>query len=216
MKKASLKTFHQRLGLVPLLFAFWALFWLLNGADKFFNGTSAVNPAVTQAVKVDRQGAVVERLHPLQPQGWYGVTRDAKFVAYFRTLHLPAAVALTALYTIGVVQLLLGCLFLALLYWSGQRPSSRPRNPAFQTRALHRVAFKASALVFYVFCVGDILFGDRMELWEHGTYLLLTLITWQAWYRADRHSAAAADSDAQPGEQTQRAAAPRRHAQALP
>ena len=213
---ASLKTFDQRLGLVPLLFAFWALFWLLNGADKFFNGTSAVNPAVTQAVRLDAQAAIVERVHPMQPQGWYGVTRDAKFVAYFRTLHLPAGVALATLYTIGVIQLLLGGLFLALLYCCAQRPSSQPRNRAFQTRATHRVAFKASALVFYVFCVGDVLFGDRMELWEHGTYLLLTLITWQAWYRADQHSAAAADRDAQPGAETPRAApAPRRHAEAM-
>lgn len=212
-----LKSFDQRLGLVPLLFAFWALFWVLNGADKFFNGTSAVNPAVTQAVKVDGQGNVVERIHPMQPQGWYGVTRDAKFIAYFRTLHLPPAVALTALYTIGVIQLLLGSLFLTLLYRATQRPSSQPRNRAFQTRALHRVAFKGSALIFYVFCVGDILFGDRMELWEHGTYLLLTLITWEAWHRADQHSAAAADRDAQAHAEAAAAApAPRRHAGALP
>lgn len=193
-----LRTADHRLGLIPVLFAFWMLFWLLNGGDKFFNGTSAVNPAVTQAVVLDGQGAVVQRVHPTQPQGWYGVTRDAKFIAYFRTLHLSPQVALTVLYTIGVVQLVLGSLFLLLLYWSIRPAPARPRHPLYAQRVLHRLAFKASAMVFYVFCVGDIFFGDRLELWEHGTYLLLTLVSWQAWYRADQHSALAADSEGLP------------------
>jgi hypothetical protein len=34
--------------------------------------------------------------------------------------------------------------------------------------------------------VGDILFGDRAELWEHRTFIVLCLITYDMWYRTDR------------------------------
>ena len=33
--------------------------------------------------------------------------------------------------------------------------------------------------IFLAFSVGDILFGDRQELWEHGTFMVLTLLTYQ-------------------------------------
>lgn len=34
-------------------------------------------------------------------------------------------------------------------------------------------------LIFLAFSTGDILFGDRAELWEHGTFMVLTLMTYQ-------------------------------------
>ena len=42
-----------------------------------------------------------------------------------------------------------------------------------------RLVFKLSMIIFLVFSVGDILFGDRQELWEHGTFMVLTLLTYQ-------------------------------------
>lgn len=42
-----------------------------------------------------------------------------------------------------------------------------------------RLVFKLSMFIFLVFSVGDILFGDRQELWEHGTFMVLTLLTYQ-------------------------------------
>ena len=40
-------------------------------------------------------------------------------------------------------------------------------------------------LVFVIFSAGDILFGDRIELWEHGTFLVMCLMTYNAWYKVD-------------------------------
>lgn len=181
-----LKSADRRFGMVVILFAFWAVFWGLNGFDKFLNGTSAPNTAVTSGVILDQDGSVAYRIHPTQPIGWYGVTRDPKFIAYFKTLHLPKEAALTALYAIGVVQLLLCALFLALLLQA---------RGICAEELLPRVAFKASVMVFYVFIVGDILFGDRMEVWEHGTYLILTFVTWEAWYRSSREFSAGTELD---------------------
>jgi hypothetical protein len=46
------------------------------------------------------------------------------------------------------------------------------------SHVIHRVAFKGSILVFLAFSAGDILFGDRRELWEHGTFFILVIITY--------------------------------------
>ena len=52
-------------------------------------------------------------------------------------------------------------------------------NKAFATQTVHRLVFKASSLLFVVFMTMDILFGDRTELWEHGTFLLLTAFAYR-------------------------------------
>ena len=39
-----------------------------------------------------------------------------------------------------------------------------------------RVTFKISMGIFFGFSIFDILCGDRTELWEHGTFLLLATI----------------------------------------
>ena len=35
---------------ITVIIAFWGLFWLLNGLDKFYNGTNQPNLAVTRGV----------------------------------------------------------------------------------------------------------------------------------------------------------------------
>jgi hypothetical protein len=53
-------------------------------------------------------------------------------------------------------------------------------------RTIHRLIFKASIWIFIAFLTGDILFGDRIEVWEHGTYLAMTLVTYDLWFRTDQ------------------------------
>jgi hypothetical protein len=93
--------------------------------------------------------------------GFFGVTRDAAFVEYFARLHLPAGVALASLSLCGVSEVLLGLAFGAAL--------------ALRRPVLVRLSLKGSALIFMIFSAADILFGDRKELWEHGTFLVLVL-----------------------------------------
>ncbi len=132
-----------------VLYLFWTLFWTLNGLNKFFK------PKVVQT--------------PTGPAefGWYGLNREAKFIAYFEKLYLPKWMALSFLYTFGVLETIVGLTFLLALLWRGM------------PRVYRRLVFKASMLIFTVFSVGDILFGDRQELWEHGTFMVLTLVTYQ-------------------------------------
>jgi hypothetical protein len=66
-----------------------------------------------------------------------------------------------------VLEIVVGVLFFAILLYR-KMPS-----------VYRRLVFKLSMLIFLAFSVGDILFGDRQELWEHGTFMVLTLLTYQ-------------------------------------
>jgi len=99
--------------------------------------------------------------------GWFGVYRDPKMIAYFERLFLPPEMALTFLYCIGIFETILGTIFLIALFF--------PMLP----KSTRHLAFKASFLIFVMFSVGDILFGDRAELWEHGTFMILTISTFR-------------------------------------
>jgi len=177
-----------RVNLVVILLLFWAVFWGLNGGDKFYNGRSAANVESWSAsnVLVDSGGDIAYRLHPMEPRGWYGVNRNARMVNYFQRLSLPRSVALSCLYGFAVLEVILGAMFFAVFLWSMLPEGRQARVPLFADRTVQRLAFKGSILVFLCFSVGDVLFGDRAELWEHGTFIVLCLITYDMWYRTDR------------------------------
>jgi hypothetical protein len=97
---------------------------------------------------------------------WFGVTRDAKMIGYFERLLLPPELAISFLYGIAIFEVMVGLVFLVTLLY--------PRLP----KNIRLLAFKASMLIFAMFSVGDILFGDRAELWEHGTFMILALLSY--------------------------------------
>ena len=137
-----------------ILYAFWGFFWTLNGLDKFFNGVPTETAFGTVAV------------------GWFGVNRDDKMIHYFARLGLPEELALAFLYGIAALEITIGIVFFVLMI--------RRTVPGF----VQRLTFKMSMLVFLMFSVGDILFGDRQELWEHGTFMILALVTFRLFLEA--------------------------------
>lgn len=184
----------DKINLITILFLFWAFYWGLNGFDKFFNGSSELltDSWATRATIVDlkEDGSPNKPVYKIQPSakvGWFGVNRDEKMAMYFRTLHLPRWVAIASLYFFAVAEIVLGLIFLALFFWGMLDEDRREESKNFfSDRTVHRLAFKGSVLIFVAFSVGDILFGDRAELWEHGTFLVMTLITYDMWYQADQ------------------------------
>jgi len=175
----------RRLDFLLILYLFLGLFWLLNGLDKFFNGDDVINMAdyARKYAIIDGNGTVVYEVHGLNPEGWFGVNRDAATIGYFERLGMPASWALGALYSIAVVEVLLGIAFLSILFYKPLLPKAMEEaveeNRLFATQTIHRLAFKVSCLIFVSFIAMDILFGDRTELWEHGTFLILTAMTYR-------------------------------------
>ncbi len=180
-----------KINLITILFLFWALFWGLNGFDKFFNGKSQLIKErwASQGYLVEKDTKkVVYSIQPSEKIGWYGVSRDAKFANYFATLHLPPIIATISLYFFAILEIILAFLFfwLFLKQFTIDKDFETGKKTLFTDRTIHRLIFKASIWIFIAFLTGDILFGDRVEVWEHGTYLLMTIVTYDMWYRTDQ------------------------------
>jgi hypothetical protein len=183
-----IRAIDTHLNLGTILLFFWAFFWLLNGGEKFFNGEliSNINPWAAKSVLVDSNGEIAYTLHPMEVAGLYGVNRDQQMIHFFQKLDLPPVVALTVLYGIAIAEILLGLLFLGLFGYSFWSKARRQSMGLLADRTLHRLAFKASLLIFIFFTIGDTLFGDRMELWEHSTFIVLALVSYFVWSQADQ------------------------------
>lgn len=185
-----LRWLDGRTKLMVILLLFWALFWGLNGGDKFFaNGSNSPNTDgwARNAVVLDNDGEIVGNVYPTEPRGWYGVNnREDKTINYFDRLGLSSGLAKASLYGIAVFELVLGAMFLMLfLYEVARKQPTKGVFGVFDDRTLHRLAFKGSAVVFLLFSSADILFGDRTELWEHGTFFVMALVSYNTWYRTD-------------------------------
>ena len=130
-------------------------------------------------------GEIVYWMHGMETMGLYGVNRDSKTINYFKQIHLPSWLALTFLYGIAVAEVVLGLMFLMIFV-----KSLLPRHPdhassLFGTRTLHCLAFKGSIFIFMLFATGDILFGDRTELWEHGTFFIMVIVSYYLYVQHD-------------------------------
>ena len=180
-----------RINLITILFLFWTLFWGLNGFDKFFNNRSQLITErwASQGFLVDKDKNVHYSIQPSEKIGWYGVNRDAKFANYFRTLHLPPSVAAVTLYFFAILEIIIAALFFWLFirqFMDRKEERTEAEKGLTADRTIHRLIFKASIWIFIAFITGDVLFGDRIEVWEHGTYLAMTLVTYDLWYRTDQ------------------------------
>ena len=153
---------------ITIIITFWGLFWLLNGLDKFYNGSFQPNlePFSTNAVLISPDGdnRIIYELHPMETVGWFGINRDAKMIGYFNRLGINKQIALACLYFLASVEVIVGLGFISALFIREKR------------NKIVRLTFKISMAVFFGFSIFDILFGDRMELWEHGTFLILATI----------------------------------------
>jgi hypothetical protein len=188
MSKRFVHLFDHRLNLPTLLLLFWALFWSLDGFDKFFDGQPQIvyDGWASRGTVVDNNNNKVFTIQPATPVGWFGVNYQDQMVSYFKTIHVPPSAALAITYTFAVFEIIIGLVFLILFIWQLLPESREDKKNMFTDRTLHRLAYKASVLMFLILSVGYQLFGDRTRLWEVGTYLAMTLIAYDIWYRTDR------------------------------
>lgn len=189
MLRSLVYLFDSRLNLITLILLFFCIFWGLNGLDKFFNGTQELNREgwSTQGRVMNAEGEVEYKIKPFLPSGWFGINYEETVVGYFKTIHVPRNVALALLYLFAVAETLLALLFLVLCLWQLIPEERREGTKSmFSDRTLHRIAFKSSVGLFVILSIAYQLFGDRARLWETGTYLALTLIAYDLWYRTDR------------------------------
>lgn len=133
---------------------FWALFWLLNGIDKFICGKNL--------------GLFV----------WYGKDRTDQFTGYFDRLHISTSFIQPLLWATGIIEIAAAIPFIWCLAKYG--PSRISLDPAGLS-AMHKALF-TSLILFLGFISFDIVVGDRAELLEHSTYLIVIAVGFIAGY----------------------------------
>jgi len=129
-----------------LLVSYWAMFWLMNGLDKFFNRTSFALFT------------------------WHGKDRTEQFSGYFSSSDLPVYLIQPLLYFVGACQIILFFILAIAIFGKTIRP--------YVSAECLKLGLSFSALIFIAFSFFDVIFGDRAELLEHATFLVLIVVTY--------------------------------------
>ncbi|NSX56571.1 hypothetical protein [Parasulfitobacter algicola] len=127
---------------------YWMFFWLLNGLDKFIGGRNF--------------GLLT----------WHGKDRTTQFIGYYESLNWSGWSVSPILYFAGVVEILVALPFV-LCIWLIHFGKSADKTLGL----IHKSLF-ASFLVFIGFVIFDIIVGDRAELLEHSTYLVVIAVSY--------------------------------------
>ncbi|MDE0320438.1 MAG: hypothetical protein OXI97_11210 [Acidimicrobiaceae bacterium] len=132
---------HDKAGIGAVLSLYWFLFWLLNGFDKFFNADT-----------------------------FYGVNFKMGLEnVMLPALGMPTSLASPLAIIVGVIEVVLGLLFLVSL-------------AAFVTRKPHRyevgtACIGLSVLFFALLTAGAILFGERGHVMTQGLFIGTLLVS---------------------------------------
>ncbi len=147
----ALVRIHDKASIGAVLSLYWFLFWVFNGLDKFFNAESFFGANF----KMMLEGALLP------------------------SLDLSTSLASPIAIIVGVVELLLGLLFLVAL-------ASFIRNKPHRYE-VGTACIGLSVLFFAMLSAGAILFGARDAMLQHGVFigtLLLSGLTLSASKRA--------------------------------
>lgn len=125
---------------------YWAVFWLMNGLDKFLNRSD------------------------LGWINWYGKDRSEQFGEYFSRLNLaPGAIDGLLVFT-GIWEFLVALPLIAALAMRIRRPAAGPAE------TFVFCGYLLTGVTLIGFSAFDIVVGDRAELREHGLYLALLFV----------------------------------------
>ena len=182
--------FDKRIQLVSILFLFWSIVWIGNGFDKFFNGEMRhdTNTNIAKYAIIDAETKELEKyVMGFRIYGWYGANRDQKFMVYFSQLGFSKEVSQFFLYLISIYEIILGIVFLYLFMrgiWDYNHAYNK--RSLYGSRTIHRLALKASTLIWLAFVTFDVLTGDRFEHFEHSTFFILQLMTYYLFIQSTR------------------------------
>ncbi|MQY41593.1 hypothetical protein GG681_02990 [Epibacterium sp. SM1969] len=102
---------------------------------------------------------------------WYGKDRSTQFGDYLENTGTSLSALEPILYFTGIIELLVSIpLFMILAAAiSGKQIS----------QAFLEMSFVLGGVIFVGFSFFDVIFGDRAELWEHGTFLIGLLLSYK-------------------------------------
>ncbi len=130
-----------------LIIAHWAVYWVMNGLDKFLNRTD------------------------LGLFTWHGKDRTEQFTGYLENTGMPLGGLDGLLYVTGVIEVLVAIPLVMTLYAVAK--GAKVKRQTFE------LGFFFGLAIFVGFSFFDVIFGDRAELWEHGTFMIGLLLCYK-------------------------------------
>ncbi len=131
-----------------MILGYWAMFWLLNGMDKFLCRTD------------------------LGFMTWFGNHRYEKFTMYMERLGLSEAFVSPTLIFAGLWEFAITALCLLAM-----AAFLKPTSLTTRMKHIYR-AMGGTIVTFMGFCLFDVIVGDRAELLEHSTYIGVAVISY--------------------------------------
>ena len=106
---------------------------------------------------------------------WVGKDRLAQFVKYFSSIGIDnPTVATSFLIFVTIIQIV-ALIFVVTALWYLIRKNEQKAHSFFFWGTF------VGLFIFSFFAIGDQIFGDRMELWEHTTFWMALIISWGAY-----------------------------------
>lgn len=130
-----------------LVVAHWAIYWLMNGLDKFLNRTD------------------------LGLFAWYGKDRTTQFGTYLERTAMPETLLSPLLYFTAIVEFIVFVPLGMVIYSLAIKGTV--------VRRTFELGFVGSIVIYMGFSFFDVIFGDRAELLEHGTFLIGVLLSYK-------------------------------------
>jgi hypothetical protein len=111
---------------------------------------------------------------------WVGKDRFAQFERFFDSIQLghPIIASVALIITAGLE-------IFAFMFFFGALCHFIKKNIDF-ARSWFFIGIALSLIIFTYFSIGDQIFGDHIELLEHGIYWFITLLSWVIFVRVDK------------------------------
>jgi hypothetical protein len=111
---------------------------------------------------------------------WVGKDRFAQFERFFDSLGLGSPIiASVALIITAGLEIFAFVFFSGALYYLIKKKIDSARSWFF-------IGVVLTLIIFTYFSIGDQIFGDHIELLEHGIYWFITLLSWVIFIRIDK------------------------------
>ena len=111
---------------------------------------------------------------------WVGKDRFAQFVRFFDSIGLGNPnIASVALIIAAGIEIFAFVFFYGALYYLIKKNIDSARSWCFTGIVL-------TLIIFTYFSIGDQIFGDHIELLEHGIYWFITLLSWVIFTHVDK------------------------------
>ncbi|MFD2177595.1 hypothetical protein [Veronia pacifica] len=102
---------------------------------------------------------------------WHGKDRKEQFGNYFANCNFPEHWITPLLHGIGIWEI-----FISIPLWLAAWFHNKNE---FTFTKWYSFGMTMGAITFVLFSMGDVILGDRAELLEHGTYLILVCVSYQ-------------------------------------